>query len=199
MSQGFTKALPTPLPVNMGGTGTTTSTGSGSVVLSNSPALVTPNLGVATATSLAFSPTTNGIVGTATNDSAGAGYVGQIISSTVLSGSAISLTTATAANVTFIDIPAGQWSIIGNVYVAVAGGGSASDIAAWASETSASIPDQAVRSEIYIPAGGMGSAGLVIPPNELQLASTTRFYLTVYAAFTGSATASGRIVATRSR
>jgi hypothetical protein len=34
-----------------GGTGTTTSTGTGSVVLSNSPTLVTPNIGVATGTS----------------------------------------------------------------------------------------------------------------------------------------------------
>jgi len=40
------------LAVAKGGTGTTTSTGTGSVVLSNSPALVTPTLGVATATSI---------------------------------------------------------------------------------------------------------------------------------------------------
>jgi hypothetical protein len=40
------------LNVTNGGTGVTTSTGSGSVVLSNSPALVTPTLGVASATSI---------------------------------------------------------------------------------------------------------------------------------------------------
>lgn len=39
------------LPVARGGTGVTTSTGSGSVVLSTSPTLVAPSLGVATATS----------------------------------------------------------------------------------------------------------------------------------------------------
>ena len=39
------------LPVTSGGTGVTTSTGTGSVVLSNSPTLVTPTLGNATATS----------------------------------------------------------------------------------------------------------------------------------------------------
>ena len=39
------------LPVARGGTGTTTSTGSGSVVLSASPVLTTPNIGVATGTS----------------------------------------------------------------------------------------------------------------------------------------------------
>jgi len=40
------------LPVANGGTGATTSTGSGSVVLSTSPSLTTPSLGVATATSI---------------------------------------------------------------------------------------------------------------------------------------------------
>ncbi len=41
------------LPVARGGTGVTLSTGTGSVVLSNSPALVTPTLGAAAATSIA--------------------------------------------------------------------------------------------------------------------------------------------------
>lgn len=41
-------SLSTALPVASGGTGTTTSTGSGSVVLSNSPALTSPSLGVPT-------------------------------------------------------------------------------------------------------------------------------------------------------
>jgi hypothetical protein len=41
------------LPVANGGTGVTTSTGTGSVVLSNSPTLVTPVLGAASATSIA--------------------------------------------------------------------------------------------------------------------------------------------------
>ncbi len=42
----------TALPVANGGTGTTTSTGSGSVVLSTAPTLVTPTLGVASATTI---------------------------------------------------------------------------------------------------------------------------------------------------
>ena len=42
----------TTLPVAKGGTGVTTSTGTGSVVLSNSPTLVTPTIGAASATSI---------------------------------------------------------------------------------------------------------------------------------------------------
>ena len=45
----------TALPVVNGGTGTTTSTGTGSTVLNTSPTLVTPALGIATATSLTLS------------------------------------------------------------------------------------------------------------------------------------------------
>ena len=43
------------LPVINGGTGSTTSTGTGSVVLANTPTLITPVLGVATGTSLSVS------------------------------------------------------------------------------------------------------------------------------------------------
>jgi hypothetical protein len=44
------------LPVANGGTGATAATGTGNVVLATSPTLVTPNIGVATATSLATGP-----------------------------------------------------------------------------------------------------------------------------------------------
>jgi len=51
----LTSGVTNTLPVANGGTGVTSSTGSGSNVLSNSPTLVTPTLGAATATSIAFS------------------------------------------------------------------------------------------------------------------------------------------------
>lgn len=50
------------LPVANGGTGVTTSTGTGSVVLNTSPTLVTPTLGVASATSIATGKGTVGAV-----------------------------------------------------------------------------------------------------------------------------------------
>ena len=49
---GNTVSITSPLPIANGGTNTTTSTGSGGVVLATSPALVTPTLGVASATTL---------------------------------------------------------------------------------------------------------------------------------------------------
>lgn len=55
---------------------------------------------------------TNGHMnGTATNDNAAAGEVGEIQAANVLIGAAISLTTGTAANVTTITLAAGDWDI----------------------------------------------------------------------------------------
>jgi hypothetical protein len=68
------------------------STGTVNFVGSTSPTLVTPILGAATATSVTFSPTTGGIVGTTTNDNAGAGKVGEFISSVITTGATVTFT-----------------------------------------------------------------------------------------------------------
>jgi hypothetical protein len=52
LTLGGSLTLGTPLAVSSGGTGGTSSTGSGAVVLATSPTLVTPTIGVATATSV---------------------------------------------------------------------------------------------------------------------------------------------------
>lgn len=51
------------------------------------------------------------LLATATNDNANAGNVGEVISSTVVSGSAITLTTGVIANVTSITLTPGDWDI----------------------------------------------------------------------------------------
>ena len=53
------------------------------------------------------------IKGTSTNNNAPAGYVGEYISSSVASGSAISLTSTVTANVTSISLTAGDWDVWG--------------------------------------------------------------------------------------
>lgn len=94
-----------------GSTGTTST----NLVFSTSPALTTPTLGAASATSVAFS-STSGIIGSATNDSAAAGSVGQLLSATLASGSATSLVTATAKTVISVSLTAGDWDVWGNAY-----------------------------------------------------------------------------------
>lgn len=54
-----------------------------------------------------------GITGTTTNDSVNAGGVGEVLQSTVVAGSAVALTTATAANVTSLSLTTGDWEVYG--------------------------------------------------------------------------------------
>jgi hypothetical protein len=51
------------------------------------------------------------IRGTATNDNAPAGYVGEFISSTITSGSAVAMTTGVATNITSIVLTPGDWDV----------------------------------------------------------------------------------------
>jgi hypothetical protein len=55
------------------------------------------------------SVTAGQVPGTATNDNASAGNVGEIITATVAQGSAVTLTTATPANITSVSLTAGDW------------------------------------------------------------------------------------------
>ncbi len=118
------------LAVANGGTGVTTSTGTTNVVLSNGPTLVAPILGAATATSVTFSPTTGGIVGTTTNDNASAGFVGEykenIQASNLNYATAVanissvdanaSISGGTTTGETGITLTAGDWDIEASVF-----------------------------------------------------------------------------------
>jgi hypothetical protein len=53
--------------------------------------------------------------GNNTNTAAPAGYIGQILSTNVASGSAVTLTNATTAQVTSVSLTAGNWMLVGEV------------------------------------------------------------------------------------
>lgn len=172
-------------------------TGSGNVVLATSPTLVTPTLGAATATSLIFSPTTSGIVGTTTNDSAGTGIVGEYISATVGSGSPVSLTTGTAANITSISLTAGDWDVVGLVGYLPAGTQTLAFQSSSATSATQNPADETARTRNPV---SMTVANLwVIPTTRYSLASTTTIYLVAQADFTITCTGFGRISARRCR
>lgn len=182
--------------VNVGLSGIT---GTGTFVGSTSPTLITPTLGAATATSITFSPTTDGIVGTTTNDNAGSGYVGQFVSSVIASGSAISLTTGTAANVTSISLTAGDWNVFGNVSIA-ANTAVLSTAIGWISTTSETAPDSSLFSGIDAATSLIQSIFITAPFVRISVASTTTVYLSTFANFaSGSVTACGGIYARRAR
>jgi hypothetical protein len=68
-----------------------------------------------TTSSITFSPTSGGIVGTTTNDNAAAGKVGEYIVSNILSGSAIAFSSNVQKTLTNISLTAGDWDVEGTL------------------------------------------------------------------------------------
>ena len=114
------------LPVLSGGTGVTTSTGTGSVVLSNSPTLVTPNLGVpsfATLTNATGLPLTTGVTGTLLTGNGGTGLASYTAGDTTYYASGTALTKLPIGASTYVLTSSGtapQWSVPSSVSIGTA-------------------------------------------------------------------------------
>ena len=120
-------------------------TGTVNFVGSTSPTLVTPTLGAATATSVTFSPSTGGIIGTTTNNSANAGVVGELIQSKITSGAPTSFTSTVSKDLTSIALTAGDWNVWGNL----TGSGTAVTVVyAAINTTSATLPDASLYAQV---------------------------------------------------
>ncbi|HWY36815.1 MAG TPA: hypothetical protein VNX68_19370, partial [Nitrosopumilaceae archaeon] len=141
------------------------------------------------------------VQGTGTNNSAPAGYVGEFISSVIASGSPVTMTNATATNVTSISLTAGDWDVWGNMsWVSTGTGPSA--IACWVSSTSATVPDLSLYTGLFFAATTVISAATGVNAAKLRfsLSSTTTIYLTGYTAnVSGTSTVCGGIYARRRR
>lgn len=214
----------TGLPISTGvsglGTGVATglasaATGSGGPVLTTTPTLVTPVLGVATATSVnkvtITAPATSAILtiadgttltettstsigkgqylGTSTNDNATAGNIGEVISSSIPAGSAVSLTTGVQANVTSISLTAGDWDVWANVAFLPAASTVTTVWASAVSTTSATIPVGPNGGAFTQYTGFSITGGSYFTPVgtvRISLASTTTVFLVAQANFTVS-------------
>lgn len=188
-------------------------TGTGSFVGSTSATLVTPALGVPasgditnctgapTLTSVTFNPTTGGIVGTTTNNSASAGYVGEYMVSTVASGSAVSLTSGSSTVVTSLSLTAGDWDVSGNVGFLQTS--AVCTFVAVQCSTSSTVGDISV----YASSTGSGTTvgndtSLVAPSYRINLSTPTTINLLALCSFTGAGAAMsgcGRLSARRRR
>lgn len=133
--------------------------------------------------------------------------LGTLTTSSIPVGSAVSLTTATPANLTSISLAAGDWDISGVIDFAPAATTSVTNITASASLTSATLsgqtggsglgtdPTMAWNQAASVPAGVMG---LEVPAVRLSITKTTTVYLVAQATFTVSTmTAYGTIRANR--
>lgn len=170
------------------GTTISANTGTGSNVLATSPTLVTPTLGAAIATTVAFSPTTGGLIGTTAADSASAGNVGEEIESAIATGSAVSLVSTTAKNITSISLTAGDWDVSGIIQYNAAGSASVTYLAAGLSTTTGTLDQTNGRtasiSMVAIVPGVSPGFGLPFGPVRINITTTTTIFLVSNQTFT---------------
>lgn len=140
------------------------------------------------------------IAGTTTNDSASAGNLGQYTSSYIVTGSAVSLTTATAANVTTLSLTAGDWDVEGNVNFN-GGGATTTATSAGISTTTATLPtDGSECASGVITSTATYVNTITLPRKRISLSGTTTIYLVAKSTFSaGTTTAFGGITARRVR
>jgi len=129
--------------------------------------------------------TTNSIVGTATNNNAVAGNIGEYVQSVVTSGSAVSLTTATTANVTSVSLTAGDWRVEGVVDFVMTTA-TVTDFKHGISTTTSTLGGQ--DSYLQKPSAFAGSSATyadITPAIRVSLGSTTTVYLVAQSTFSG--------------
>lgn len=140
------------------------------------------------------------VQGTSTGDDAATGYVGEVISSTVNSGSSVSLTSATAANITSISLTAGDWDVSAMASINI-GNASGTRIEASTSTTSAAIESTVGR--YYVLSASLTATdpqAAPIPSTRFSLSATTTVYLVVKVTGGGTGTVGyGTIRARRMR
>jgi len=122
---------------------------------------------------------TAGIVGTTTNNNANAGSVGEYITAT---GTNVSLTTATPANITSISLGAGDWEVHGNIQFNPAGTTTIQQVVAGFSSTSATF-QASVNFNMQASFTTGAVVGAAIPSQRFSLASTTTIYLVAQSSF----------------
>lgn len=125
---------------------------------------------------------------TTTNDNAAAGKMGEYVESLIVSGSAVSLTTDTTANVTSISLTAGDWDVRGVIHFAPGASTTVSDyhlsLSAVSATEDTTVDRHMHRSTNLGPAAHEMS--LEVSAVRFSLASTTTVYLVAESTFAAS-------------
>lgn len=195
--------------ISTGGvSGVSSITGTANQVIASSPTgAVTLSLPQSIATtsavtfgSVAFNPTTQGIVGTTVGDNAVTGYVGEYIESNVPFASAISLTINVNTDITSISLTAGDWDVYGNVFILGSGSNNLNGCTIWTNTVSATPPDQSRDISITSNSGNYNQIALSAPLLRVSTSISTTVYLSCQVGIlTGTASGCGTIQARRVR
>ncbi|MFM0439281.1 hypothetical protein PQQ84_22670 [Paraburkholderia strydomiana] len=142
-----------------------------------------------------------GIAGTTTNDNANAGSVGEFVSSNRVTGSALSLTNNTAADITSVSLTAGDWDCRGGVGFTTSAG--ASGLLGWINNASVAQPLLSSgfgNTQLIGTSAILGNNLISIMPTRISAASTVTVYLSAAALFSsGTASAYGYLGCRRVR
>lgn len=118
--------------------------------------------------------------GTATNDDATAGQIGEYISQSIAFGSAVSLTTLTSANIASVSLTAGDWEVCANFADNPGGSTLTVNVIAAISTTSNTLPTIPAGGAYVDVYGASVSGAVFISPvgcTRASLSSTTTEYL----------------------
>lgn len=135
------------------------------------------------------------LLGDASGASASAGFVGQVISSTVTYASSTAYTSGNITNITSISLTAGDWDIFGNAGIA---GTAVSEFEAAISTSSGALGNLENRVDIY-PLATSPVCTSPVPGIPVTISSTTTYYLVVSSSVSGSPVMFGNIYARRRR
>jgi len=144
---------------------------------------------------------TSGVIGTATNNNAAAGSVGETISSVIANASPVTMTSNSATNLTSINLTAGDWDVWGNISF-LSFGTNPAGLFGWVSSSSATAPDNSLLSGPSYTVGQTFSSpyGFAVPQLRFSLSTTTTIYISAFLSNTsGDGTACGGIYARRRR
>lgn len=139
-------------------------------------------------------PPTGQVPGTATNDDAAAGNIGEYVSSTVLVGSEVGLITETTTDITSISLTPGDWDVRGAICFDVASTTVLNILIGWVSTSSATLPTAPNNGGFFwnqfANSGGLvpGAAPECYPVGimRVSLAAAGSVYLSTRTAFTTS-------------
>ena len=182
LASGVSTFLSTPTSANLLAA-MTDETGTGVNVFGTSPTITTPN-----------------IVGTATNNNAAAGSVGEYVESIIAAGSAVALVSGTAKTVTSVSLTAGDWDVDAIVYHLPAATTSYTRyIGSLSLTTNALDISPGKFTDFTTPAIVSGGTTFndVIPPYRFSLASTTSVFLVAFGTFTVSTAGAFGIIRAR--
>lgn len=141
-------------------------------------------------------PVAGAIPGVQAATGATAGDVGEYLTANVPIGSAVTLTTATAADAVTLVLTEGDWDVRG--LIAYTGGGAVTGANAWLSETSATDPGAPNGGAYFSQDGGIAATSVGTMRLGVPIGGAT-VYLSTIADFAGSLSAYGFVGARRMR